>query len=98
MVFGDKSYCLKEAQIAMKRHNCHSGAILKNNMKGKDSRKDSWLTSVRMPYEGTFASLPKITRYRGLMKNKFLGFFQSLAFNLKRWIKISDAHLELIPA
>lgn len=97
MIFGDKSYCLKEAQIAIKQHNCHSGAILKNNMKGKDFKKDSWLTSVRMPFEGTFATLPKMTRFRGLYKNKFLGFFQALGFNFKRWIRIFDHPLELIP-
>lgn len=97
MVFGDKSFCLKESQIAMKKHNCHSGAILKNNMKGKDFKKDAWLTSVRMPFEGTFASLPKMTRFRGIMKNKFLGFFQALGFNLKRWIKITDDPLLLVP-
>jgi transposase, IS5 family len=98
MVFGDKAYCLNEAQRAMKQHNCHSGAILKNNMKGKDFRKDAWLTSVRMPYEGTFASLPKVTRFRGLNKNKFLGFFQALGFNLKRWIRITEEPLILVPA
>lgn len=97
MAFGDKAYCLKESRIAMAKHNCHSGAILKNNMKGKDFRKDKWLTSVRMPYEGTFASLPKFTRYRGLNKNKFLGFFQALAFNLKKWISIFDEPIELVP-
>jgi transposase len=98
MVFGDKSYCLKEAQTAMKQHNCHSGAILKNNMKCKDFKKDAWLTSVRMPFEGTFATLPKLTRFRGIYKNKFLGFFQALGFNLKRWIKITDGPLVLVPA
>ena len=72
MVFADKAYCLKQAQTAMKQHNCHSGAILKQNMKGKDNRKDAWLTSVRMPFEGTFAAMPKVTRFRGLNKNKFL--------------------------
>lgn len=97
MVFGDKAYCLKEAQKAMKQHNCHSGAILKNNMKGKDFRKDRWLTSVRMPYESTFATLPKFTRFRCLNKNKFLGFFQALGFNLKRWIRITEDPLILIP-
>jgi IS5 family transposase len=97
MIFADKAYCLKDAQVAIKKHNCHSGAILKNNMKGKDFKKDSWLTSVRMPFEGIFASLPKYTRFRTLYKNKFLGFFQALAFNLKRYIKISDVPLQLVP-
>lgn len=36
MVFGDKGYCLKKAQNEIKARGCHSGAILKNNMKGKD--------------------------------------------------------------
>jgi len=36
MVFADKQYCCKRAQITMKANGCHSGAILKNNMKLKD--------------------------------------------------------------
>ena len=98
MVFGDKAYCLKEAQIAMKQHNCHSGAILKNNMKDKNFKKDAWLTSVRMPFEGTFATIPKVTRFRGLMKNKFSGVLQAFCFNLKRYIKITDVPLVLVQA
>jgi hypothetical protein len=97
MVFCDKAYSAKKAQTAMKQHGCHSGAIKKNNMKGKDFKKDNWLTSARMPFESTFAALPKMTRFRGLYKNKFLGFAQALTFNLKRWIKISDDPLVLIP-
>jgi hypothetical protein len=67
-------------------------------MKGKNFRKDAWLTSVRMPFESTFATLPKLTRFRVIYKNKFLGFSQALCFNLKRWIRITDDPLTLVPA
>jgi len=36
----------------MREEKCHSGAVLKNNMKGKNKDKDRWLTSVRVPFEG----------------------------------------------
>ena len=35
VVFGDKAYCLKPAQIAMKVHGAISAAILKHNMISK---------------------------------------------------------------
>ena len=54
MVLGDKGYCTKEAQMTMRRQGCHSGAILKNNMTGKDFKKDKFLTKIRMPFEGCF--------------------------------------------
>ena len=88
MVFGDKAYCVKRSQEAISNNNCHSAAILKNNMIGKDKNKDGWLTKVRMPFEGTFASMSKVARYRGTDKNEFQAIMQALGFNLKRLIKI----------
>jgi IS5 family transposase len=88
-VLGDKGYSPKESQNEIKRRGCHSGVILKNNMKGKDRDKDRWLTRVRMPYEGIFARMRKRTWYRGITKNQFEIFLEALAFNLKRLIKIN---------
>ena len=88
MVLGDKAYCLKEAQKTMKRNGCHSGAILKNNMKGKDHKKDGFLTRLRMPYEGVFSKMNKRVRYKGIAKVQFQVLMQAMVHNFKRLIKI----------
>lgn len=89
MVIGDKAYCVKEAQRTMKVHGCHSGAILKNNMKQKDFKKDVFLTRLRMPFENIFSKMDKKVRYRGQAKAQFQGFMQALTFNFKRLIAIN---------
>ena len=89
MVLGDKAYCVKEAQKTMKAKKCHSGAILKNNMKKKDFKKDAFLTRLRMPYENIFSKMDKKVRYQGQAKAQFQGFMQALAFNFKRLIAIN---------
>lgn len=88
MVFGDKSYCLKEAQQQMRINNCHSGAIMKNNMKGKNKDKDRWLTKVRAPFEGIFSKIEKRARYRGLAKVQMQAFLEAIVFNVKRLVVI----------
>jgi IS5 family transposase len=62
MVIGDKAYCLQEAQKTMKQRGCHSGAILKNNMKNKNHDKDKFLSRLRMPFESTFSKMDKRVR------------------------------------
>jgi transposase, IS5 family len=89
MVIGDKSYCLKEAQAVMKRKGCHSGAILKNNMKDKNRDKDKFLSRLRMPFEGTFSKMNKRVRYRGTTKVQFQVTMQALVHNFKRLITIA---------
>lgn len=96
MILGDKAYCTKEAQTTIKSKNCHSGAILKNNMKLKNKDKDRFLTKLRMPYEGVFSKMTKKTRYRGIAKNQFQVFMQAFAHNLKRLIKIEAPPLIFI--
>ena len=96
MVFADKAYCVREAQATLSARGCHSGVILKKNMKGKDFDKDRWLSSVRMPFESVFARLSKRARYRGTVKNQFQALMQSLVFNFKRLIKIVAAPIPLI--
>lgn len=97
MVFGDKAYGVGESAREMRRRGLHSGAILKDSMRGKDRDKDRWLTSVRMPYEGTFARLSKRARYRGLVKCQFQAFMSALAHNLKRLVALDAAPLALRP-
>lgn len=97
MVLGDKGYCPKEAQKTLAKKNCHSGIILKNNMKGKNHDKDRWLTRLRMPYEGTFSQDSHRARYRGILRNQFQVFMEALAFNFKRLIKIASPPILLVP-
>ena len=88
MVIADKGYCVREAQKVMKSNNCHSGAMLKNNIKNKDHRKDSFLSKLRMPFEGVFSKMSKRVRYKGIAKVQFQVTMQALVHNLKRLIKI----------
>jgi IS5 family transposase len=89
MVFGDKAYCLKKAQESFKAHGCHSGAILRNNMKGKNKDKDRWLTKMRAPFEGVFSKDATRARYRGIMKVQLQAFMEAIVFNVKRLLVIN---------
>jgi transposase, IS5 family len=90
MIFADKAYSVKEAQNIMKAKSCHSGAILKNNMKGKDKRKDKWISRVRSPFENTFSKLSKKSRFRGMAKNQFQVFMEATTFNIKRLLVLQS--------
>jgi IS5 family transposase len=89
MIVADKGYCVKPAQDTMKVKGCHSGAILKENMAGKNRDKDRFLTRIRMPYEGVFSKMNKKARYKGIAKNQFQALMQAFAHNLKRLTKIA---------
>ncbi|KAF0139915.1 MAG: transposase IS4 family protein [Ignavibacteria bacterium] len=93
MVFGDKAYGVKPAQIVMKTNNCHSGAILKNNMKQKNKDKDKWLTKVRMPFEGLFSKDETRARYRGTAKVQLQAFLEAMVHNVKRLVVVNCAPL-----
>ena len=66
-------------------------------MKGKDRDKDRWLSSVRMPYEGTFSKMEPRARYRGVAKCQYQAFMEALVHNLKRLIAIDAPPLVLRP-
>jgi IS5 family transposase len=93
MVFADKAYCLHEAQAVMKQRGCHSGAILRENMKDKNADKDCWLTKVRMPFEGVFSKMNKRARYRGLAKIQLQAFMDAIVFNVTRLTAINSVPL-----
>ena len=95
MIFADKAYSERPAQQALKQRGCHSGAVLKRNMKGKNFDKDRWLSAVRMPYEGVFARLSKRARYRGVVKTQFQALMQAIGFNLRRLITINAPPLQI---
>jgi hypothetical protein len=68
--------------IDAKRKGCRLRAILKNNMKNKNKGRDSFITKMRSPYERVFSQTNHRTRYRGVAKNQFAMFMESLVFNL----------------
>jgi IS5 family transposase len=98
MVFADKAYGVGEAAFHIRRRGLHSGAVLRKDMKLKNHDKDRWLTSVRMPYEGTFAHFEKRARYRGNVKCQFQAYMQALAHNFKRLLRIQAPPLTLRPS
>lgn len=89
MVFADKQYCCKKAQNIMKANNCHSGAILKNNMLQKNKDKDRWLSRMRASFEGVFSKLKNRARYRGLAKVQMQAFWEAIVFNVKRLLVLN---------
>jgi IS5 family transposase len=91
MVFGDKGYCLSFAQLLLKCNNCHSGAIMKNNMHGKNKDKDKWLSKVRAPFESVFSKQERRARYRGKVKVQMQAFLEAIVFNVKRLLVINDS-------
>jgi IS5 family transposase len=93
MVFADKAYCLKSAQIAMQANGCHSGAILKRNMKAKNKDLDRWISGVRAPFEGIFSKQEKRARYRGTAKVQMQAFMDSIVHNIKRLLVIGPVNL-----
>lgn len=93
MVFADKGYCCKRGQTIMKSKGCHSGAILKNNMKGKNKDKDHWLSKVRAPFEMVFSKMPKWARYRGLAKVQMQALWEAVVFNIKRLVILESPPL-----
>lgn len=95
MVFMDKGYATKEVEINLKKKGCHSGVILKNNMKGKDFRRDAWLSKIRMPFEGVFSKVNKRARYRSTVKNQLHAFMEGIQYNLKRASKILETQCSL---
>ena len=97
-VFGDKGYCVDPAKTTLKRKGCHDATIKKTNMKGKDRRKDGWLSAMRSPYERVFAHRNKRVRYRGLEKVQFQVGIRALAFNLKRVMALGVQNIDLLPA
>lgn len=89
MVITDKAGCVEPFQSVLKERDCHSGAIMKNNLKGKNKDKDAWLTKVRAPFEGIFSRKDKRARYRGTVKGQVEAFLQAIVFNVKRLVVLN---------
>jgi transposase, IS5 family len=89
MALADKAYSGNQAQQTMKTNGCHSGAILKNNMKQKNFDRDRWISQLRMPFEGVFSFFKKRARYRRQAKVQYQAFMEAIAWNIKVGIKYS---------
>jgi hypothetical protein len=98
MVFADKCYATKEAHKILKSKKCHSGIILKNNMKLKNKDKDKWISKVRMPHERIFSKFNKRTRYMGLAKTQMQAFMEATIHNIKRLITLDAPPLFFVGA
>ena len=85
-VYADKAYCGASCQRTSTANGCYLSAIRKNNMKDKNRDLDKWRSHIRSPYERVFSKQRKRTRYRGIVKNQFSCFMESICFNFKRLI------------
>jgi len=92
----DKGYCIGAAPKTAKARGVHLAAIQKNNMKSKNRDRDRWYSSVRSPYERVFSKREKRVRYRGVAKNQFAAFMQSICFNLRRLVALDPPNLCLL--
>jgi len=90
MVIADKGYDTEFAKTITKKKGCHLRAIKKINRKDKNTDFDRWLSKVRMPYESTFSKFHTRAKYRGIAKVQFQVLAEAIAFNLKRFIKITQ--------
>jgi hypothetical protein len=61
-------------------------------MKNKNKGRDSFITKMRSPNERVFSKTNHRTRYRGVAKNQFAMFMESLAFNLKRMVILNEEY------
>ena len=89
----DKGYCVGAAPKIAKARSIHLAAIRKNNRKSKNKDQDRWYSSLRSPYERVFSQREKRVRYRGIAKNQFAVFMQSICFNLKRLTALNIPNL-----
>lgn len=83
-IYADKGYCTKDAKNAVIRKGCYLRAIKKNNMKDKNKNLDSWISTIRAPYERVFSQQRKSVRYRGIVKNQLAVLMEAICCNLKR--------------
>lgn len=88
MVFCDKLFDCKNARMELNLRRCHAGIVRKNNNKEKNRDLDRWLSSVRMPFEGSFSKLRKRAKFRGKAKVLFQCIAEAICHNLKKAVTI----------
>ena len=89
MIFMDKLYDCKTADLVLKIKNCAGATIRKNNNKNKNRDLDRWRSGIRMPFEGCFSKLRKRAKFRGRAKVTMQCFFEAICHNLKKSVSIS---------
>lgn len=87
MVFMDKLFDCKEADLLIRVNHCQAATIRKNNNPNKNKDLDRWRSGVRMPFEGTFSKQKKRAKYRSLVKVTFQCFAEAIVHNLKKALK-----------
>ena len=91
-VYGDKVYCDINAKKAAAKRNLHLAAVKKNNMIGKNKDLDKFYTKLRSPYERVFSKTNHRVRYKGIAKNHFTAFMESIVHNLKRMVVLDEIY------
>jgi IS5 family transposase len=88
MIFMDKLYDNKTADLVLQINNCAGATIRKNNNKCKNRDLDRWRSSVRMPFEGCFSKLRKRAKFRGQARVTMQCFFEAMCHNLRKAITV----------
>lgn len=88
MVFTDKLYDCKKADLILQLNNCRAATIRKNNNQNKNRDLDRWRSKIRMPFEGIFSKQRKKARFRGQIKVLFQCFAEAISHNLKKAITV----------
>ena len=94
MIFMDKLYDCKTANLVLKIKNCASGIIRKNNNKNKNRDLDRWRSKTRMPFEGVFSKMKKRAKFRGQAKVTMQCFFEAMCHNLKKSINAAPLPIQ----
>lgn len=87
-VFMDKMYDTKKTDNLLRARGIHPAIIRKNNNPSKNRGLDRWRSAVRMPFEGTFSKMNKRARYHGHAKVAMQCFFEAIAYNLKKSVRL----------
>lgn len=95
MAFEDKGYDTPAGHRALQAKGIHAGIIRKNNRTDKNRDLDSWISKMRMPYEGSFSKLHRRAKYRRLKKVQFQAFAEAICFNVKRLVAVHLGRLAL---
>ncbi len=88
IAFMDKGYDTRATDEYVRSRNCEPATIRKKNSKQADAKASAWRSKTRMPYESVFSHMNKRTRYRGIEKVGFKVIMESIAYNLKKTMKI----------
>lgn len=71
VVLADKGYCGRKPSYTMEKNGCINKAILKNTMKNKDFKRDSWISKNGCLLKGSFQNNLKKLVTEGLVRPNF---------------------------